>query len=42
MLGHELCGHGLTGDQGQIAIDIENDIRNEHGIPGERDGRDHR
>ena len=42
LLGHELCGHGVSGHgQVQGAVDIENDIRTEHGVPGTRDGYDH-
>jgi len=44
MLGHELCGHSITRDRRQGregAVNVENDLRKEHGVPGERDGVDH-
>lgn len=42
-LGHELCGHAVPGDDSEMgAIDVENELRDEHGIPGERDGFDHK
>jgi hypothetical protein len=44
LLGHELCGHAVPGDYDydrNKPIDVENDIRDEHGVPGHRDGKDH-
>jgi len=59
IFGHELCGHAVTMHSGQntpsdsrLAVDVENDIREEHSCPstcthpdrndwGERDGNDH-
>ena len=43
MLGHELCGHAVPGDDSEMGpIVVENDLRDEHHIPGHRDGEDHK
>ena len=41
--GHEFCGHAVPGDSSEDGpIDVENDLRIEHGVPGDRDGEDHK